>query len=531
MQGRFFVNSNAFDQILQEHYNNGQVFVDKDFPAADESLIDPNDEIDDLMELGPVTWKRIRDIPALVDQNGEVHIFQGYIEPSDIKQGQIGDCYFLSSIAALAERPDRIRNMFLNDDANDYGVYGSVMYKNGIKMCVVIDDLIPCKGNKAAFARSNGPELWVVLLEKMWAKLHGCYDRIAGGLEYETIRDLSGAPGYFFRGIDDETFEKIFEYDEANYVMGCSMSDTYDQALAEQQGIVPGHAYTLLSAAEVLDINGNTVRLVKLRNPWGSGEWNGDWSDASPLWTNELRQQVGFDGSRDDGIFWMDFNDFKEVFGFWSVNKTIDNPHYNYIVMQSNYKTLSQFRDRYKKPDFHLTRIKVTKKGLHTFAVSQFGSRLLPRRAAYKYANCIAYLVRENQPNSLNGATLIDAKITRQDRDTYIEITNADKGYYWLYIDMEWQPETFRWLKKDLSFSVNSYGVGECEFSKDLADQFDQVEVLDHFTMAYVQHHMEGDTGMVKLSKQDFKDIFVYEEENYWKTGYNFKLIQNNTDS
>ena len=145
MQGRFFVNSNAFDAILQEHYNTGQVFVDKDFPAQDESIIDPNDEIDDLMELGPVQWRRIRDIPALVDQNGELHIFQGYIEPSDIKQGQIGDCYFLSSLAALAERPDRIRNMFLNDDANDYGVYGSVMYKNGVKMCVVIDDLIPCK--------------------------------------------------------------------------------------------------------------------------------------------------------------------------------------------------------------------------------------------------------------------------------------------------------------------------------------------------------------------------------------------------
>lgn len=43
--------------------------------------------------------------------------------------------------------------------------------------------------------------------------------------------------------------------------------------------------------------------------------------------------------------------------------------------------------------------------------------------------------------------------------------------------------------------------------------------------MAYVQHHMENETGMVKLAKQDFKDIFVYEEENYWKTGYNFKFI------
>jgi hypothetical protein len=63
---------------------------------------------------------------------------------------------------------------------------------------------------------------------------------------------------------------------------------------------------------------------------------------------------------------------------------------------------------------------------------------LLPRRAGYKYANCIAYLVKENTNQSLMGCTLIDAKITRQDRDTYIECPGLEKGYYWLYIDMEW---------------------------------------------------------------------------------------------
>ncbi|CAN0515836.1 unnamed protein product, partial [Scytosiphon promiscuus] len=25
-------------------------------------------------------------------------------------------------------------------------------------------------------------------------------------------------------------------------------------------------------------------RLVRIRNPWSQGEWNGDWSDASTLW-------------------------------------------------------------------------------------------------------------------------------------------------------------------------------------------------------------------------------------------------------
>lgn len=49
--------------------------------------------------------------------------------------------------------------------------------------------------------------------------------------------------------------------------------------------------------------------------------------------------------------------------------------------------------------------------------------------------------------------------------------------------------------------------------------------------MAYTSFHMENETGMVKMAKQDFKDICVFEEENYWKTGYNFKLIQNNTES
>ena len=26
-------------------------------------------------------------------------------------------------------------------------------------------------------------------------------------------------------------------------------------------------------------------KLVKLRNPWGKGEWNGDWSDSCYKWT------------------------------------------------------------------------------------------------------------------------------------------------------------------------------------------------------------------------------------------------------
>lgn len=50
-------------------------------------------------------------------------------------------------------------------------------------------------------------------------------------------------------------------------------------------GLVDAHAYSLLRATEIKLWNGQTERLLHIRNPWGKKEWTGDWSDNSPLWT------------------------------------------------------------------------------------------------------------------------------------------------------------------------------------------------------------------------------------------------------
>lgn len=53
--------------------------------------------------------------------------------------------------------------------------------------------------------------------------------------------------------------------------------------------------------------------MIKLRNPWGKGEWKGRWSDNWKEWTPELRKQLNY-YSKEDGIFCMDYNDFCKYF-------------------------------------------------------------------------------------------------------------------------------------------------------------------------------------------------------------------------
>lgn len=83
------IKRSKYKELLAECRKNNTNFVDKTFPANKASLdfSIPNREI---------TWKRISEIipNCTMEENG--------IYPADIQQGNIGDCYFLASISALA---------------------------------------------------------------------------------------------------------------------------------------------------------------------------------------------------------------------------------------------------------------------------------------------------------------------------------------------------------------------------------------------------------------------------------------------
>lgn len=83
-------------------------------------------------------------------------IFSDKVEPGDIKQGYLGDCYFLAALAALAERPDRIFNLFLLRELNSVKYYSMKLLFKGKWLTIDIDQNIPTLYNKPAFSDAVG---------------------------------------------------------------------------------------------------------------------------------------------------------------------------------------------------------------------------------------------------------------------------------------------------------------------------------------------------------------------------------------
>jgi len=171
------------------------------------------------------------------------------------------------------------------------------------------------KGGGPAFSRNHGDELWVILLEKIYAKCYGSYETVEGGISGDALSDLTGAPYHNFKLSGNtalppaEIFKNMISWDKQAFLMAASVPDTPGIDLEKELGLVEGHAYGVLQAREV-----DSLQLVQIRNPWGdSTEWKGDYSDNSDKWTESLKQKLSF-SKADDGTFWMTFADFRKYF-------------------------------------------------------------------------------------------------------------------------------------------------------------------------------------------------------------------------
>jgi hypothetical protein len=292
-----------------------------------------------------LAWRRPE---QFLDETVPLGVFLQTVSADDIVQGELGSGWFMCALASLVEFPEMIDSIFgeawlaLSEEHgrpmhDDQGLYELRFCMHGQWINVLIDDYLPCKGptQGLVYSCANGPELWVSLIEKAYAKLQGSYSNIRLGLPDEGLLDLTGAPTIRLRFDEAEvSFDDLRSWDRNSCVV-CADSSTDGYV---DGWLLPGHAYTVLQVRQVQQGYYRGAQVLQIRNPWGRFEWGGDWSNESPqlqACRSELEDD-GVESTGSNGLFWMSFNDFKLYFASVSVcalyvlqpGSTLANPQY-----------------------------------------------------------------------------------------------------------------------------------------------------------------------------------------------------------
>jgi len=374
----------------------------------------------------------------------------------------------------------------------------------------LVDNYLPYipdnKGNNNfCFGSSFRKELWVSLFEKAWAKVNGCYARIGcGGNCSDAFDVLTSAYTIILKinNINEEAKEKLWiklKKEKNNNCVICS--GTRRLGIFENVGLISQHAYTIMNLYEV-NYEGKKLRLVKLRNPWGEKEFNGDWSDKSSKWTDELKKQVDFEGVKDDGIFYMSYDDFIEYYSLIEILKF--KKGYNIIASHKIKKSEAH--------KCHILKFEIKENEKNIFInLYQKNPRIIRKDGSYfpDPVKCFIILAKINEDGTYNYVKSIS------DTKAHIALeANLEKGKYLIFCDVN-----YRFVYYEIyGYNITIYSKYTKEEFKleDITNNYNGIkraEILNEVLYDYFLKNKQDETKISKI--ENYKDILFYKSTKF----------------
>ncbi|XP_068001280.1 calpain-10 isoform X3 [Melanerpes formicivorus] len=311
------------------------LYTDPTFPASDTSIF--FDYCTPLAQFrGEISWLRPKDICS------SPRLFSNNLQDVQVKQGILGDCWFLCACVALQKSKYLLNKVIPPGqpswtDESYQGCFTCRVWQFGHWVEVTIDDRLPCLGGKLCFSQCQTEDLfWLPLLEKAYAKVHGSYEQLWAGQVADALVDLTGGiaerwtlkdPGRNVEKgktgmvLEKALFRRLMNLKE-QCVISCAILDSR-QGTSE---LGEFHAFIVIDTLNLSEVSGKEIFLLRIRNPWGRRCWRGPWceggqgwSQLDPVLASELLSQIR------EGEFWVDedefFREFDEITMGFPVNE------------------------------------------------------------------------------------------------------------------------------------------------------------------------------------------------------------------
>ena len=262
-----------------------------------------------------IKWLR----PEEIYKNKQFFLFKDKtkINISDIKQGSIADCYFISSIMSLTKNFNIIYNLFKIKEINKKGFYEIILFIEGQYKIIIIDDYLPVFNdtNELCFCKSLKNEIWPCLLEKAWAKINGGYSNIIKGFAHNVLETLTGFPSLNLMHSsysNNQIMDYIMKSYKNKYLITSTTKDDF-----KETGIERNHTYALICYYII-----NNITIIKLRDP------NGD----KILWKNNNYYYMALNKNKlekeyEIGLLYLSFEEYIKYFSFTNISFIMTNYH------------------------------------------------------------------------------------------------------------------------------------------------------------------------------------------------------------